>query len=104
MRRIKRNDTVLVIAGRERGRQGTVRQILTDRGRVIIQGINIIKRHQKPRSIQQPGSIVEREAPIHISNVMLLCKSCNRPVRVGFRTRPDGVKVRVCKRCGQDID
>lgn len=104
MQGVKRNDTVLVIAGKERGRQGVVRQVLPRENKVVVQGLNLIKRHQRSRSLQQTGGIIEREAPIHISNVMLICKSCNRPVRVGFRRRDDNTKVRYCKQCAQDID
>ncbi len=104
MRGIKRNDTVMVISGKERGRQGTVRRVLPLENRLVVQGLNMIKRHQRPRSMQQPGGIIEREAPFQISNVMLICKNCNRPTRVGYHKRQDGTKVRICKRCGQDID
>ncbi|MFQ5880139.1 MAG: 50S ribosomal protein L24 [Dehalococcoidia bacterium] len=104
MQRIKRNDTVAVIAGKERGRQGEVRQVLPHGNRVIVQGVNIVKRHQRPRSLQQRGGIIEREASIPVSNVMVVCKVCNRPVRVGYRRRDDGAKVRFCKKCDQDID
>jgi large subunit ribosomal protein L24 len=104
VRGIKRNDTVVVISGKERGRQGEVRRVFPLENKVVVQGLNMIKRHQRPRSLQQPGGIIEREAPLQISNVMLICKSCNRPTRVGFQKRQDGTKIRVCKRCGQDID
>lgn len=104
MQRIKRDDTVLVIAGRDRGKRGTVRRVFPRDERLIVQGVNMIKRHTRPRPPTQPGGIIEREAPLHISNVMLICAACDRPVRVGFRTRENGVKVRVCRSCGEDID
>lgn len=104
MQRIKRDDTVLVIAGRDRGKRGTVRRVFPRDERLIVQGVNMIKRHTRPRPPTQPGGIIEREAPLHISNVMLICTACDRPVRVGFRTRENGVKVRVCRSCGEDID
>ncbi len=104
MHRIKRDDLVLVIAGKNRGKQGQVRQVFPDEKRVVVQGVNIVKRHMRPRAMGTQAGIVEKEAPIHISNVMLVCKSCSRPVRVGFRVRPDGVKVRVCRACGEDVD
>jgi large subunit ribosomal protein L24 len=104
VRGIKRNDTVVVISGKERGRQGEVRRVFPLENKVVVPGLNMIKRHQRPRSLQQPGGIIEREAPLQISNVMLICKNCSRPTRVGFQKRQDGTKIRVCKRCGQDID
>ena len=104
MQHIKRDDLVLVIAGKERGKQGQVHGVLGDNDRVIVQGLNMVKRHQRQRSEREPAGIIAKEAPIHISNVKLICRSCSRPTRVGFRVRPDGVKVRICRKCGQDID
>lgn len=104
MRRIKRNDTVRVSTGRDRGKQGQVRQVATDSDRVIVNGVNIIKRHMKARSINEPGGIIEREAPVHISNLRLICPNCGNAARVGFRQQANGAKVRYCKQCDQDID
>jgi large subunit ribosomal protein L24 len=107
MAKIRRNDTVLVITGKDRGKTGTVRQVLPKHGRLIVDGVNQIKKHQRPTQqsgVPVPGGILVREAPLHLSNVMLLCKECNQPTRVGFRVRQDGAKVRACKRCGADID
>ncbi len=104
MRKIKRDDQVLVVTGKERGKQGQVREVLTQKDRVIVQGLNMVKRHQRQRSEREPAGIIEKEAPIHISNVKLICKACLKPVRTGVRVRPDGVKVRVCRSCGEDID
>ena len=104
MRRIKRDDLVLVITGKERGKQGQVREVLTSRQRVIIQGLNMVKRHQRQQSERNPAGIIEKEAPIHVSNVKLICRACEKATRLGFRVRSDGVKVRVCRSCGQDID
>ena len=104
MRTIKRNDTVRVMTGRERGKQGQVRQVITESERVVIQGVNIVKRHMRQRSPTQPGGIIDLEAPLHISNVRLVCPSCGKPARVGFRFQANGAKVRYCKRCDQDID
>ena len=107
MNAIRRNDTVLVIAGKDRGKTGVVRSVLTKKGRVIVDGINMIKKHQRPTQSQGtmvPGGIVTREGPMHASNVMVVCSECHKAVRTGTRVRPDGVKVRVCKRCGADID
>jgi large subunit ribosomal protein L24 len=107
MSSIRRNDTVLVITGKDRGKQGLVRQVLPRKQRVIVEGMNIIHKHQRPTQtggVAAPGGIVAREAPLAISNVMIVCKECSKPTRSGMRVRPDGVKVRVCKRCGADID
>ena len=104
MQRIKRDDTVLVIRGKERGKQGQVHQVLADKNRILITGLNMVKRHQRQQDERTPAGIIEKESPIHTSNVKLVCRACEKPVRVSFRVRTDGAKVRVCKSCGQDID
>jgi large subunit ribosomal protein L24 len=104
MQRIKREDTVLVIRGRERGKQGQVHQVIPDKNRLLITGLNMVKRHQRQQDERTPAGIIEKESPISTSNVKLICRACEKPVRVSFRVRDDGVKVRVCKSCGQDID
>ncbi len=101
---IRRDDTVLVTAGRERGKTGKVRQVLPQEDRVIVEGVNIVKRHMKPRSTTaRQAGIVEKEAPLHVSNVALLCPKCDKPTRIGHRFLPDGTKVRFCKRCGEQV-
>jgi large subunit ribosomal protein L24 len=102
--KIKRDDLVLVIAGKDRGKQGQVRHVFPRENRLVVQGVNMIKRHMRPRAMGTAAGIVEKEAPIHISNVMLVCKSCGKPARVTIRVRPDGVKTRTCRICGQDIE
>jgi large subunit ribosomal protein L24 len=102
--RIKKNDTVMVIAGRERGKTGKVLRVLPARERVLIERLNLVKRHQKPRGPQSPSGIVEKEAPIHLSNIMIMCDKCNAPVRMGKRDLEDGHSVRVCRRCGDQLD
>ena len=115
MQSIRRDDTVLVTKGKDRGRTGQVRKVLpggkrvdqygqVQAAKVIVTGINVVKRHMKPRGPQKPGGIVEREAPIAWSNVALLCASCAKPARVGFRRQADGRKVRYCKRCDANVD
>ncbi len=104
MRNIKRDDTVRVMTGRERGKQGEVRQVLTEKDRVIVRGVNTVKRHMRARSLSQPAGIIEIEAPIHISNLRLVCPHCGKAVRVGFRFQANGAKVRYCRGCDQDID
>jgi large subunit ribosomal protein L24 len=107
MAKIKRGDTVLVISGNDRGLSGVVQRVLPESERVVIAGINTVKKHQRPmragRTQVQPG-IIEFEAPIHISNVMLVCPQCDQPTRVGFSRQEDGRKVRVCKHCGEAVD
>jgi large subunit ribosomal protein L24 len=104
MRRIQRDDLVQVRTGKDRGRRGQVRQVLPKQERVVVTGINMIKRHVRATQIGQPAGIIEREAPLHISNVAVVCPECDLASRVGFRVRADGVKIRVCKRCDADID
>ena len=104
MRRIQRDDLVEIRSGKDRGRRGQVRQLLPKRDRVVVQGANIVKRHMRPTQMGAPAGIIEREAPLHLSNVLLVCPNCDRPTRVGFRERPDASKTRVCKRCQGDID
>ena len=101
---IKRDDTVVVLTGRERDKRAKVRQVLPKENRVILVETNIVKRHSKPgaRGARQAG-IIDVEAPLHISNVMLVCPHCNQPTRVAHRLLPTGGKTRACKKCGSDI-
>ncbi len=100
---LRKNDTVMVIVGRDRGKTGKVLRVLPTRGRVIVERLNMVKRHTKPRGAASPGGIVEKEAPLDISNVMVLCDRCNAPVRVGSKFAADGSKSRVCRRCGDAL-
>jgi large subunit ribosomal protein L24 len=102
--RIKKNDTVMVIAGRERGKTGKVLRVLPDVGRAMIEQLNMVKRHQKARGPQSASGIVEKEAPLHLSNLMIMCDKCDAPVRMGKRGLDDGRSVRVCRRCGEQLD
>ena len=101
--RLKKDDTVMVIAGRERGKTGKVVRVFDDIDRVIVERINMIKCHQKPQGTN-PGGIIEKEAPIHVSNVMIVCPKTNKPTRIGRRRLEGGTTVRVSRRSGQDID
>lgn len=100
---VKKNDMVMVIAGRERGKTGKVMRVLPGQARVIVERLNVVKRHSKPRGAASPGGIVEKEAPLHISNVMVMCDRCNVPVRVGNKRAADGAATRVCRRCGEAL-
>jgi large subunit ribosomal protein L24 len=101
--RIKKGDTVEVIQGKENGKRGKVLRIVSADERVVIERVNFIKRHVRPSQKTPQGGVIEREAGIHISNVKLVCPSCNQPVRVGVRTEGDA-KVRYCKKCNVQVD
>ena len=101
---IRKNDTVLVIAGKDKGKKGKVRFAYPRGERLLVEGINFIKKHSKARGAVRQAGIIEQEAPIHVSNVMLLCDKCNHPARVGFRLLADGKRVRICRSCGEVID
>jgi len=101
---IRRNDSVIVISGKERGKTGKVLRVHREENSVIIERVNLVKRHTKPRGPQQPGGIVEKEAAINASNVMILCDKCNAPVRVGRKVLSDGKKIRICRRCKEALD
>jgi len=102
--KIRKNDTVLVIAGKDKGKKGKVRFAYPKDEEVVVEGINFIKRHAKARGRVRQAGIIELEAPIHVSNVMLLCNKCNHPTRIGFSTLKDGRKVRICHSCHEVID
>ncbi len=101
--RIRTGDTVKVIAGKDRGRIGKVKKVYPEKKRVLVEEVNIVKRHLRPRGANEPSGIVEMAAPIHISNVMLVCPNCGEPTRVGYMKLEDGSKARVCKKCGEVI-
>ena len=100
----KKNDLVMVIAGKERGKSGRILKVFPRKNRVLVEKINFIKRHTRPSGQQRQGGIVEREAPIHVSNVMVVCERCNRPIRVGRKILDDGKRTRVCRKCGEVLD
>lgn len=102
--KIKKNDNVMVVSGKEKGKTGIVHAVIPEKGRVIVTKLNMIKRHTKPNAQSRQGGIVEKEAPIDISNVMIYCDKCAKPVRVGYNVSEDGTKVRACKKCGEVID
>jgi large subunit ribosomal protein L24 len=101
---LKKKDTVMVVAGKERGKSGKVLKILPHKGVVVIERLNFAKRHLRAGGAHGKGGIVEKEAPIHISNVQLLCGKCNLPTRIGKKILADGRKVRICRKCGEAID
>ncbi len=105
MRRVKKDDLVQVVSGKDRGKEGRVIRVFPDEDRVLVEGVNYVKKHQRIRQTArgaQEGGIIETEAPLHLSNVMPVCPSCDQPSRVGFRLEDDDdrrSKVRVCRRC-----
>ena len=101
--RLKKGDVVEVIGGRESGKTGKILKIIDDKNQVIVEKLNFIKKHQRPDA-RGKGGIVEKEAPIHASNVMFICNKCNTRVRMGYRVLDDGKKVRVCKKCHDILD
>ena len=101
--KIRKGDRVMVIAGRDKGKIGEVLKVMPKENRAIVQGVNVVKRHQRPTA-DQPGGIVEKEAPIHISNLAHIDPKDNKPTRVGFKVLDDGRKVRYAKRSGEVID
>ncbi len=103
-RKIRKDDEVVVLAGRDKGKRGAVLRIITKTERVLVEGVNVTKRHVKPTQGDPQGGIVEREAPIHISNVALIDPDSNRPTRVRYKKLEDGRKVRVAARSGEVID
>lgn len=102
--KIRKNDNVLVIAGKDRGKKGKVRFAYPKKQKVIVEGVNFIKKHSKARGAARQAGIIDLEVPLHVSNVMLVCDKCNKPTRIGFRTLEDGRKVRFCKACGEVIE
>jgi large subunit ribosomal protein L24 len=102
--KIRKNDTVLVTVGKDKGKKGKIRYAYPREERVMVEGVNFIKKHSRARGAVRQAGIIEREAPVHVSNVMLVCGKCNKPVRVGYRLLADGRKTRVCRACGEVID
>jgi len=102
---VRKNDTVVVLAGKSRGRTGRVLRVYPSEGRVIVEGVNFTRKHTRPnpqRNIK--GGILEREAPVDASNLMVVCSECGKPARLGNRRLDDGKKVRICRRCGGVLD
>ncbi|RKY41627.1 MAG: 50S ribosomal protein L24 [Candidatus Makaraimicrobium thalassicum] len=99
MLHIKRNDTVKILAGKDKGKTGKVLKVYPMKGRAIVQGANFTKKHVKQKRQDEPGGIIQREASIDVSNLAVVCKGCNRPVRVGVDVLRDGSRARYCKKC-----
>jgi large subunit ribosomal protein L24 len=100
--KLKKGDRVRVIAGKDIGKEGEVTRVLDERDRVIVDAINVAKKHQKATKATMQGGIIDKDMPIHVSNVAILCETCG-PTKIGFRFEPDGTKVRICRKCGGDL-
>src|SRR5436309_14344729 len=101
---VRKGDTVAVITGRERGKRGKVLRVSPEKGRVLVEHVNMIKKHQRPTQKLRQGGIIEREGALALSNVLVVCPRCDKPSRLGVKILGDGRKVRTCRRCGESID
>ena len=101
---VKKDDMVKVIAGKNQGKTGRVLRVFPAKCRVVVESVNVVKRHTRPSQMNPEGGIVEKEAPLSISNVMLVCGSCNQATRTGIRILEDGSKSRYCKKCNESVD
>jgi len=102
--RVKKDDKVIVIAGKDKGKQGKILEVIPKKDKVVVEKVNVVKKHAKPSPRYGQGGIIEMESPIHISNVMLICPRCGKPTRIGNKILENGKKVRVCKKCKEVID
>lgn len=102
--KIRKDDQVMVVTGKEKGKTGKVSRVIPSKATVVVEKLNIVKRHQKPSQKYKHGGIIEKEAPLAVSNVMILCAKCKGPVRIGKKMLDDGKKVRICKKCGEVLD
>ena len=100
--KIQKGDQVMVLQGKDKGKKAEVVRAIPDRQKVILEGVNVAKRHAKPTRATQQGGVIDKFMPVHISTVALICKSCDRPTRVGYKIE-DGEKVRICKKCGSTL-
>ncbi|KPK31480.1 MAG: 50S ribosomal protein L24 [Nitrospira bacterium SG8_35_1] len=101
---LKKNDTIVVVSGNEKGKRGRVLSVQRGNNRIVVEKLNMIKRHMKPSKKYQQGGIIEKEGSIHLSNVMLVCTKCDKSTRIGQKILENGKKVRECRKCGEVID
>jgi large subunit ribosomal protein L24 len=102
--KIRKDDTVLIIAGKDKGKKGKVRFAYPEKEQVLVEGVNFIKKHSRAKGAVRQAGIIDLEAPVDVSNVMFLCAKCNKPSRVGFSRLEDGRRVRICRSCREVID
>ena len=101
--KIRKGDKVRVLTGKDRGKSGNVTRVLPTAGKVIVDGVNVAKKHQKATRATMQGGIIDKDMPIPVANVALICPACGKPTRVGYRVEADGPKTRTCKKCGGDM-
>ena len=102
--KIRKNDTIIVVAGKDKGKKGKVRRVFLNEDKVVVEGLNMIRRHSRAQRAARQAGIIELEAPIHVSNVMFLCDKCGKPTRIGFHILAEGNKVRICNSCKEVIE
>ena len=100
--RLKKGDVVVVLSGKDVGKQGAITRVIPDRNQVIVDGVNVAKKHQRATKSTMQGGIIDKDMPLPASNVAILCSACG-PTRIGYRVGADGTKARVCKKCGKDL-
>ena len=100
---LKKDDTVVVLSGKDKGKEGKILSVDPKKGKLIVEGINVVKRHQRPRKQGEEGGIIKKEAPIYACKVMRVCPKCSKPTKIAYLMTSDGEKVRVCKKCGAEI-
>jgi len=98
---VRKNDTVMVISGKDKGKTGEVLSVMPKTGKIIVKGVNVVTKHQKPNRANMQGGIIQKEAPLYSSKVMLYCDKCKSVTRISYKLQEDGTKVRVCKKCGE---
>ena len=103
MPKIKKNDTVKILTGKDRGKSGKVLFVYPKRGRALVQGLNLVKKHARRTREDQQGGIIQKESPVDVSNLMVVCQKCGKPTPVGFNRLSDGTKVRICKKCKEIV-
>ena len=101
--RVRKGDTVIVLSGRDKGKRGRVITTIPKQDKVLVEGVNVVSRHMKPRGQSDPGGIRKKESPLYACKVMFVCPGCKKPTRIAHLVHPDGEKVRVCKKCGDEI-
>ncbi len=101
--KIRKGDRVRVLSGKDRGKEGVVAFAFPAKGKIIVDGINVAKRHQKPTSATMQGGIIDKDMPLDVSNVAIICEACGKATRIGYRFESDGTKVRICRKCEADL-
>jgi large subunit ribosomal protein L24 len=101
--KLRKGDHVRVIAGKDLGKEGPITRVYPETERIIVDGVNVAKRHTRAQGQTMQGGIIDKDMPLHVSNVAIICTSCSSPTRVGYRFEPDGTKVRICRKCGKDL-